>query len=571
MVVSGCSEVQERLWLKAPGWGRAEHVTNTAINDPASIAIDDQGRIYLLVVDREEELFRPRLIQLNRRAEKLWERTFHEALSAIDEPRVLWDGINLQVFWISRHNLYRSQVNASGDILDDPAVISGVILVDTFDVEFDPENGLTVWFAGTEETPGLYALPPGDLGGGPGQVDPLGLAPDIQYDQDGVLHAIWWHDDLVGSDNRIFYGSYPGGRFQLGHETDVYEVHLQPSDGFEGPLLGIDQDQAYIIWTLSIRTGLRAGTIEASYIHFPLHVPENVSSRRVIAVPVEYDLDFLSLEGVELDVGKRIPLDELLPGGTSVISNIAIQPVVGQELAIAARIRGNYLMNKMENQIGTIFLTRGTPSSYQLLSFTATDSTSPAIIGDTEGFLYMTWLEKVGERGRAVYFTSTTPDIRDSISSLTTDDFRYLGLEISFGMLMGVLMTPFVLIWLIAPIIVLGLTSRIRKEDEGITGKGTIISIVLALLAYWLSKVVILPTMWDYVPFSSWIPFIPEMLETPLRYAVPLVIASIGFFIAWNLTYRRERNSVLFFTLLYAAVDGVLTMAIYGVIILAAV
>lgn len=571
LAVSGCSEPPGRLWLKAPGWGRAKYVAHTAVNDPASIAIDDLGRIYLLVVDRTEDLYRPRVIQLDRQLERLWERTYDQALTAIDQPRILWNGEALQVFWISRNSLYYSQTHPSGDYLGTPVVISGDIPVESFDVAFDPDHGLTVWFAGTEEVPGLYAMPPGQLAGAPELVDPLGLAPGIQYDDRGVLHTTWWHDDLVGSDNRIFYGAYPGGRFQPGRETNVYEVYLQPSDGFEGPFFGIDQDQAYILWTLSIRTGLRAGTIEASYLHFPLSEPTMVSRRRVVTVPVDFELDYLSMEGVELDTGERVSLTDSIAGRTSVVSNIAIQPGVGQELAIAGRVRVNYLMRKMENQVAVIYFSNGSPISYQLLSFTATISTNPAIIRDDQGFLYFSWLEKIGESGRAVYLTSTSPDIRNSIRSLTLEDVRSLSVEILFGMLMGVLMTPFAVIWVIAPIIVLGLTYKIRREHEGLTGLGTMVSIILALLAYWLSKVIILPTMWDYVPFSGWVPFIPEVLKTSLQIVVPLAIAVIGFVIAWNYTYRRERNSAVFFTLLYVAVDAVLTMAIYGAIILGAI
>jgi len=45
---------------------------------------------------------------------------------------------------------------------------------------------------------------------------------------------------------------------------------------------------------------------------------------------------------------------------------------------------------------------------------------------------------------------------------------------------------------------------------------------------------------------------------------VPLIITIIAIRTAWYFTYRRQSASLLYFVILFGAVDGLLTMAIYG-------
>jgi hypothetical protein len=119
--------------------------------------------------------------------------------------------------------------------------------------------------------------------------------------------------------------------------------------------------------------------------------------------------------------------------------------------------------------------------------------------------------------------------------------------------------------------IVLGLASLFRGESKSLLSPRKLIALALALAAYWVSKWISLPGMREYVPFSAWLPFIPAWLNAPLMWGVPAVIAALGLWAAWYTIFRRgEGRSPIFFLLIYAAVDGMLTMAIYGVVILSA-
>jgi hypothetical protein len=253
------------------------------------------------------------------------------------------------------------------------------------------------------------------------------------------------------------------------------------------------------------------------------------------------------------------------------VSYVNTSPVQGQELALALRVDIEYLMRKQAAQVSTLFFRDGAPVAYQLLSFTPADSTAPAVTSDGAGRLYLTWLERGELPGFMVYLASTDPAIRASLARLTPQDAGLLAAETFFGLFSGILFVPFVLIWIIAPLIVLGLASLFGRENTSLLGPRKLISLALALAAYWVSKVISLPGMREYVPFSAWLPFIPTWLNAPLMWGVPAVIAALGLWAAWYTIYRRgEGRSPIFFLLVYATVDGLLTVAVYGVVILSA-
>jgi hypothetical protein len=62
----------------------------------------------------------------------------------------------------------------------------------------------------------------------------------------------------------------------------------------------------------------------------------------------------------------------------------------------------------------------------------------------------------------------------------------------------------------------------------------------------------------------------PDWLEAPLRVGSPPLIGLLAAFVAWNFTYRRDTRSPVYFLLIYAGVDGLLTGALYGVLVYAA-
>ena len=58
---------------------------------------------------------------------------------------------------------------------------------------------------------------------------------------------------------------------------------------------------------------------------------------------------------------------------------------------------------------------------------------------------------------------------------------------------------------------------------------------------------------------------LPETWHLAMRIFFPVTITLISAFVAWKYTYARRRHSPFFTLLIYMAIDGLLTMGIYGV------
>lgn len=562
VLLTGCSESEERLWLKAPGWSRAQMIGNTGAGDPVSVAVDDAGQVYFLLVNADEGGARPRLLALDREAQTIWDITYEIALGRVTDPRLYWDGALLQLFWIGDYALYQAAVDRSGDLVSGPHLLSGEVAVESYAVALGAQGELIAWYAGARRAPGLYALPPGDLGGPALLVDPQGVRPDLRVDESGALHAIWAHYPPGYGDNRIYYGAYPEGRFQPGRETLMAEPSLGTASFMSGPSLGLDQERAYLFWTELTRIGLEAGKVESLYLSFPLGKPDQASPVGQLFVPSGYDLAYQASPATGLEAGERAPLASW---GVSDITDLAVLNAQEAETAAAFRARVEYLGRKEQGQIGIVYFREGAPTGYQLISFSSANSLDPGLLAQG-GRLYLTWMEKGDLPGFVVYFASTAPDLSQHLNRINWRDLGSLAAETAFGLLTGALLLPLALLWLIVPLAVMGLTSFMRKDEESLTNVGTLLSLIPAVILYWVSKLLVLPGMRDYVPFSAWIPFLPDWMGHPLQIGVPLGIGGAALWLAWRLTYRRERPSALFFFLLYAFIDGILTTAVYGVL-----
>ncbi len=567
LLLTACSPSPAREWLKAPGWSHGLPVAETRIGDPVPMALDDAGNVYLFLVTAENETSQPTIIALNRQAETVWKRTLAFPLSQPDKPTVVWDGRLLNLFWISDHRLYTAQMNTAGDIVGPVREISGGRVVDSYDTALDADGSLTVWYAGQRRSPGLYMLD-GDLAGEATLVDAEGIRPTLQYDETGALYAVWAHYPLGFEASFFFYAVYPDGKYEAGRETAVYQPYLATTDILIGPQLGLDQAEAYLIWNISVRTGPEAGKVVTQYIHFPKGEAAVITRPETIIVPSVSDLEYASEPDDGLTAGPRIfPVTGQYPG-TPKVDNVALNgtAVPEQELALAFSVQALHEFRKTRNQIGTLFLQDGEPTGYQLLSYTSNASIDPAIISDEAGQLYLTWLERGKDGGFQVYFTSTAADMQKPLSSVTWGDVGRISRETLFGLLSGAVLAPVVvLLWMIFPLLALFATAFLRrKSDDALTHPGTIVSLLLAGAMYWGGKLLTIPGIGSFVPFSAWIPAIPTWLQSPLQIGVPLLITMIAIYLAWRLTYRRSVASLLYFAILVAAIDGVLTMAIYG-------
>lgn len=567
-LTTACTAVStEHIWLKAPGWNRAAAVATTYTGDPVPIITDDSGQIYLLLIDESEGVPRPVVVALNRQAQTAWRETIDMALRRPDKQRLHWLHGRLHAFWLSDQALYTAVYDATGTQLQGPTRLTGEEAVNDYAVVAREDGSLSIWYAGPRNDPGLYVLETAVPESEPILVDPEGILPTARRDEQGNLHVLWARSPGGYEDTLLLYASYPDSAYVPERETIIQRLRLGITTVLEGPWMGMDSADIYAFWTEAVRTGMEAGRVDTYYISFPPGEPTAEMRPVSLVGTATADLDYEPFPSGVFQVGPRIvDANVSFPPEGNVRDIVTLDTAVS-ELGIAYSNPVQHEYRKFVRQIHTTFLADGAPTSRQVLSFTTVPSDAPAIHSDADRFLYITWLE-IADPGFSVYFSSTAPDVQESLSRVTFNDVLGLAGATVFGLLSGAVLSPFlVFLWSLGPLLMLGLTSPLRRESDDGVGTGTIISLVLTFLAYSATKFFTLPGFRSYVPFSAWLPFIPPWMQAPLQILVPLSITLFAIAVAWHYVYRRGSRSVLYFYLVFAAIDALLTTAVYGFLI----
>ncbi|MBK9052201.1 MAG: hypothetical protein IPL78_15215 [Chloroflexi bacterium] len=440
--------------------------------------------------------------------------------------------------------------------------------VDAYTVAYDQSGAAHIWFAGPRRSPGLYALTLEGETPAAAMVDARGISPVIITDANNTLHAVWAYYPSGSGTLTLLYASYPDGVYQPDQEAVVLEANVSSTSILRGPELGLDDEQIYLFWTIEIRTGPQAGAIDTRYVTFPPSDLAAISPTTPLRAPISAELAYEERDEVGFVTGARVQHLEQGYALSGAVNDIVTNKAIGSELPIAIHNANVQFESRQTNgQVALLFLEDGQPTSYQLLSYSTGSPHAPFLTSNQAGELYLTWLEAATPSGFTVYFASTAPEMVDALGQLSGEDVVEMGGTTIFGMLSGMVLSPLVVsVWLLAPMLIVGLAFFFQggfREDELTTGG--LISISLGVITYWIVKLISLPNLFVYVPFSAWVPIIPPWLEIVLRYALPVLITLVGIVAAWWFTIRRHVSSPLYFMLIFGLVDGVLTLALYGI------
>ena len=563
LLLGGCASWSERLWIQTPGWSRAAQLGDTATREAIPFVVREDQSIIALMVAPQPAAPGFLLQEITPDGELGWERTIPVSTGIPNDRQFIWDGRKLHLFWLDRGDLFHLSLSPDGLPAGEEEQVSTQGSVGYFATAVNASGEIALWYSGPRNEPGLYALRTGDLASEGQLVDRTGIRPSLQFDRQGELHALWVRYPTGYASDEFYYARLTGASYQPGSAVLILETDIPLSQVMNGPRLGLDPSHGYVAWSVETRTGMSAGDITASYFSFPLEDPGAAKQVRYLRVPSPFALPYQPLSPADGSVVDLTASD--LPA-TSRIFEISFLPGQPDRAVAAFKAEVDYRQRKSQWQIGTLLFERGAPQYYQMMSLTPAESNYPRMADDAQHDLYITWLEGGSSSGGAAYLTSTSPELRNAFDRLSFSDVSQMIAESLFGIASGVVLFWFPLIWMMASLVVLFLTSPLRKEDAPLHHPGTLISLVLALAAFWMAKLFIFPNMFSYVPFSAWIPILPESWSAPLRIGTPLVIGLAAALLAIRFTYARDNRSPLFFTLFYGLTDGLLTLAIYGVI-----
>lgn len=572
LMLSSCSsESQDKLWLKSEGWSRGILLGKTNLAAPAEIVINDDREGYTVLFPKSEfndSIYKPELIKISKDGKYIQRIPINLETSQPKQSKLLISEDGFVLFWIESYQLKYVNLDFNGDVLSDIVILSDrEKRVNNFEVIYDEGNYL-IWYAGRRDDPGLYSLS-GNLDNLQlNLVDRLGIRANLFKDNNGQIHCLWARYPVSYGDVEFYYLQTPPDDIDIDQAKLVFSRYVTPSIRVEGPHLAFDQDVGYIFWNEVILTGHEAGNSNTFYRYFPIGRPDTIRPVMKVYVPSINSLDAEIYPAGLLNAGNRILLGGYFPS-TSYIENINQYDGQLEETPIVFRSRSEFKWRDRRNQINVVYLSDGLLTSYQPLSYTSAESYYPDVNIDQDNELYITWLEK-GETTYRVYLTTTDPEKRITIDQVTLEDYLYLGAEGLFGMLAGAVLSPFAsVVWGGAGLIAFIFNIVLSKFNHRIFRTlGEILSIVGGILIFWTVKTGTLPGLKDgYVPFSAWIPRIPQGFERPLIVGVPILIGLISAVFAYSKTYGKDSGSPIYFYLIYSAADALFSCAIYGILI----
>jgi len=248
------------------------------------------------------------------------------------------------------------------------------------------------------------------------------------------------------------------------------------------------------------------------------------------------------------------------PYGSDYIESLA--PVSGHPstLAVATGMKQDYRLDS-NLQIAIMLFEGGEFLGYQVATKTDSISQEPVIAADDSGSLYIAWREAAS--GQRLYFATTAPVGREVLDK--TEGYEVFQALVNGGMesFAGIGFFPFAFFWMVPGLVIMGIVEVFGSETD-INKRMPLVAFIVALLLYQVMKIIIVPTIFSYVPFSAWIE-VHTSLHMLLRIGVPLATLGIGLLLSWWISWRQDNRAVLIFFFVTAGVDALLTLMIYGV------
>lgn len=566
--VTACSEQVDRLWLEAPGWSRAALIGQTSINLPVPMAVNDEGRMALFSINKEGDTHYPHIIGLERDGEVVWEHTIDVSMEKPTATQITWNGEEFILLWIDNRSLYSTSIDLSGNAIANPTLLSKEVVVDSFEIATAPNGAMILWFGGTYKSPGIYMLNLSETSGELILVDSKGIQPTVFFDEQGTLYAAWIIYPALGVDPLLYYAAYSEGVFQPDQQILVSEVSKRSDSLLEGPWIGLVSQQVYLFWNELVRSGRGIHRGKGMAIHFPIGAPETVGEPELILVPQTSEPNYEDLPDSESRIGQRLVLDfgdySLISPETFVVSGFGDDEIV---LEVILKIPDNE--GYMLDQLG-VLLYRASSTGYQLLTSTPLFSFAPTLRTNDSGEYYTTWIERAPGGGYSIYLASTASNIQETFSQLTEGDKERMVVDSVFGLLKGAVLALIAApIWLVIPAIVIVLAWIFGKIEQSLAHPVSRAILALSLASFWGVKLFTftrVKNILTFVPFSNWIPVIPNSLFIPLQIGIPLAVLLIALATAWYFAKagRYSTPSLPLFIIVYGVADSLLTMAIYS-------
>lgn len=557
-----CRAAPQRESKPSADWSRGVAV-GQYVNGSIGMTVDDAGeRVHLAWPFNLGEGTRIRYLQLDSQASPILSKEL-EFPGLLRAPRLVpaTPG-RLHLFWASRPpggkfwTIWHVLLDESGNTVTPITQVSlSGINVGGYVVASDQNGGALVsWGSGSRGDIYLQHLDQaGSMGREPLVITTNGEAPSIWVTPSGDLYYAW------RGDRGFVYATSTLQLLSPQDVVDVIDVVMGTGQSYVGPYVGVTGGWAYLFWSTLNQSGLEAGTGYTAYVAFPADAPAKTVPTRIAMLPVE-EQPYVAYQGSFSLTQLVPPVEEAWASSDYILNPSVMQGEQSDELAVAIALNQQLRLDA-HLQIAVALFKDGQFRGYTLGTKTEGISDDPVLFNDASNQLHLAWRE--GAAGRKVFYASTQPETIAALDRLNAGDITNAVLQGGVESLVSVALLPVIGFgWLLPGMLVVGVWKLFRDEDN-LTAWVNWLPLCIALLLFNLVKFTTLPTLTTYVPFSAWLD-IPGWLGGPLRIAVPVLIFGLAALVGNRVRKRYSQSAALFYVV-FALVDALLSLAIYGV------
>lgn len=564
-ILAGCSDTAIKGMKPSLDFSRGVQIAASVAGSLGMYAEQDGSAIHLVWPQRVGSQIKVRYMQLDETASPVLDLVVGLPPSQVRSPRILpaGDGGN-HLFWASRPvgggewELWYARFQPSKGELDEAVRLSTLgQSVRSFSYASDGKGGaLLVWYlVGDDGVYYEYITPEGETLPQPLQIVSGGFLPSIRVDTKGQAHLAWLEE------GGVFYTAFDPSIAEQVRGEKVAKLTLGTGITISGFDLALSDGWVYILWSVLNESGAEAGTAFTKYVVFPAGDVAPGNTERIEILSLE-DLPFQNFVSEHYLLSEIVaPLED--PYG----SDYVYGPVSVQGQAAETAIGLSFSQSRRLDiypQLALAIFGDGKLKGYTPVSKTLALSKEPVVAADADGELYVAWRE--GASGNKIYFATTAEEAKKQLDQLSSDDLASLVVQGGMESLVGIMFFPVIGLGLITPGLVIVGIWRLYRDFESITDRGSQAVVATAIIIFTALKVWVL-SISTYVPFSAWLD-INRDYHLAIQIIVPLVIAAIGF-LATLVVYRRRGGlSSITFYLAYTVVDSILTLGVYGVVLL---
>jgi hypothetical protein len=462
-------------------------------------------------------------------------------------------------------SLFHLGLTDDGRVQHGPTLLSsGSDPCHEYDVTTDSSGMIHLfWTEGLGQQRDLYyvSLPPDEVEPGAARVIARGVSgPVARTDSQDRVHLLWEEPGVDEETVELYHTVFTGESSELSSGVKLLDLATGVRVDRHGPVLALDDEYGYVVWTQEFRRSRMAATeMEGRYSTFEL---ESGAVGRVgsLSLPMDEKPTYVEYDAVHNYQYVVPSRGEAEPGSERIAEPSPLtsprEGLVGFSMIVS---RGA----SRESQITNLVFADGTFVGYQLACNTSHWSRLSNLTSDSEGNLHLSWVEGLEPGPSEVYYATTSSVMRDRVDHITGDDLLAAALNTAFSAVAGLPTIPFIILWVLPPLIWTLIASRFLGEG-GVRSRRGYLALAVAIILFQASKLYFSPGLLKYVPFSLSVPFLPEHWYAPLQALVPVAILGAGLLGVAYALFRAESRSLYVTCLVFFLIDAFLTMIIYG-------